>query len=90
MLAEAVSTSTSNQHFQILLIVIAAGLAGIGWFVRRSINNSDRRYERLVTAMSETNKKLGQVAEGLANVVGQLSANTHNHHYHSEEENHDL
>lgn len=74
MIASTLTTATSNQHFEILVILITAGLASIGWFVRRAFNTSDQRYQGLVTGMAETNKKLGEVAEGLANVVGQLTA----------------
>lgn len=76
-LAQAATQQNSDQHFQILLVVIAAGMAGIGWVVKRAIKNSDKRYSDLVDEMRATNHKLDRVAEGLANVVGQIAAWAH-------------
>jgi len=66
------SAQTNNEHFQITLAVIAIVTAALGWFVKRVVQNSDVRYTTLVTELHETNNKLAGVAEGLAQVVGQL------------------
>ena len=68
------SAQTNNEHFQITLAVIAVVTAALGWFVKRIVQNSDNRYTTLVTELHETNIKLAGVAEGLAQVVGQLKS----------------
>ena len=66
------TAEASTTHFQVTLVLLVAGLAALGWFIRRTWASYDARYLGLAKEMHDTNNKLASVAEGLAQVVGQL------------------
>jgi hypothetical protein len=73
------ATSGSNLHFYITSGAIGLGVAIIGYFLKRLIDQNDDRYTGLVGELHETNTnidatntRLGVVAENLANLTGQL------------------
>jgi ABC-type uncharacterized transport system permease subunit len=66
------TAAASTAHFQVTLVLLVAGLAVLGWFIRRTVAAYEARYLGLAKEIHETNAKLAGVAEGLAQVVGQL------------------
>ena len=67
------ATSGSNLHFEVTIACISAGAAVMGYFIKRLITENDTRYQGLATELHTTNDKLSEVAEGLANLTGQLA-----------------
>ena len=73
------ATNGSNLHFYITSGAIGLGVAIIGYFLKRLIDQNDDRYTGLVGELHETNDKLdatndrlGAVAENLAGLAGEI------------------
>jgi uncharacterized protein HemX len=73
------ATSGSNLHFYVTSGAIGLGVAIIGFFLKRLIDQNDERAAAFTQGLHETNGKLddtnhelGQLAQALASLAGEI------------------
>lgn len=73
--AAATATQANvNDHFQLTLVIIGAGLAAVGWIIRHMITQSSQRHDRVDEQFLAMDKTIDDLCEELARVKGSLEA----------------